>query len=82
MLTFCINLFHYFRNRRRVCHTKAAQSIQYNLPHQVLSKMHLGRLRGAIKKLLATDMQNSWVGKENCRVKRLVLLKNCHLLIK
>ena len=40
----------------KACHTKAAQFLKDNPPQQVLSALHLGRLRVAIKKHLATEM--------------------------
>jgi len=41
----------------KACHAKAAQYVKDNPPQQVLSAMHLGRLRVAIKKHLATEMK-------------------------
>ncbi len=41
----------------KACHAKAAQYIQDNPPQQELSAIHLGRLRVAIKKHLATEMK-------------------------
>jgi type I restriction-modification system DNA methylase subunit len=49
----------------KVCHTKATQFVQDNPPQQALSAMHLGRLRLAIKKHLAKEMEeiDGLVGK-------------------
>lgn len=41
----------------KACHAKAAQYIQDNPPQQELSAIHLGRLRVAIKKHLAKEME-------------------------
>lgn len=41
----------------KACHAKAAQYVKDNTPQQVLSAIHLGRIRVAIKKHLATEME-------------------------
>jgi type I restriction-modification system DNA methylase subunit len=41
----------------KACHAKAAQYVKDNTPQQELSAIHLGRIRVAIKKHLATEMK-------------------------
>lgn len=41
----------------KACHAKAAQYVKDNTPQQELNAIHLGRIRVAIKKHLATEMK-------------------------